>query len=225
MAGSSDMAKSLSGSGFAALRPGETPTPQALWAAVGKTRGLIEALLPGIGFLTVYTLTGNLLWSVAAPSALALSFIVARAVTKSPLLSALAGLAGILASAGVAMWSGRAEDNFLLGFGVNALSIAVLLGSLVVKKPLIGVITGLLVNDETWDEKKGVMRVAVWATWLWISVFSLRLSVQVPLYLSQSVSALALTKLAMGVPLYAAALWFTWLLMRSVYSPAPEKQA
>ena len=225
MSGSSGATSPLSMGGFAALRPGETPTPGALWAAVGKTRGLVEALLPGIGFLTVYSLTGNLLWSVAAPAALAVSFIIARALTKSPLLSALAGLAGILASAGVAMWSGRAEDNFLLGFGVNALSILVLLVSLLVRRPLIGVLTGLLLNDDSWVQKKGVMRVAVWSTWLWITVFALRLLVQVPLYLSEAVSALALTKLAMGLPLYAAALWFTWLLMRSVYSQAPAAPA
>lgn len=225
MAGTSDVPRSLSKTGFAALRPGEAPTPGALWAAVGKTRGLVEALLPGIGFLTVYSVTGNLVWSVAAPAALAVAFIIARAFTKSPLLSAFAGLAGILASAGVAIWSGRAEDNFLLGFGVNAVSIVVLVVSLVLRRPLIGVITGLLLNDDSWYEKKGVVRVAVWATWLWITVFTLRLSIQVPLYLSQAVSALALTKLAMGLPLYAAALWFTWLLMRSVYSQAPAKPA
>lgn len=225
MADSIDPKRPLEQSGFAALRPGETPNSKALWAAVGRTRGLVEALVPGLGFLIVYTLTGNLMWSVAAPTLLALSFIGARAITKSPLLSAVAGLIGIATSAGVALWSGRAEDNFLLGFLVNALSMTVLLGSLAFRRPLVGVIAALLVNDERWYEKKGVMRVSVWATWLWITVFGLRLSVQVPLYLSGAVSALALTKLGMGLPLYAAALWFTWLLMRAVYGPSTQKQA
>jgi hypothetical protein len=31
------------------------------------------------------------------------------------------------------------------------------------------------------------------------------------------VSTLAITKLMMGIPLYAAVLWLTWLLMRAVY--------
>ncbi|MFM1953513.1 MAG: hypothetical protein RL187_722, partial [Actinomycetota bacterium] len=37
--------------GLGGLNPGETPTAQSLWVAVGKTRGLIESLAPGVGFL------------------------------------------------------------------------------------------------------------------------------------------------------------------------------
>lgn len=215
---------SLNRSGFAALTPGETPSAEALWRAVGRTRGLVEALLPGIGFLTVYTLSENLVWAVSAPAALAVLFILARVITRSPVMSALAGLIGIAASAGMALWSGRAEDNFLLGFGTNALFIVVLLVSLLVRRPLIGFLAGLIVGDDRWHTQKGVMRVSVWATWLWIAVFGARLGIQVPLYVAGEVSALAITKLVMGVPLYAAALWFTWLLMRAVYGSRETEQ-
>jgi hypothetical protein len=207
----------VSKSGFAALKPGEEPTSQALWAALGKTRGVIEALLPGIGFLVVYTLTQNLVWSVSAPAALAAVFILARLVMKSPVMSAIAGMIGILASAGVALWSGRAEDNFVLGFVVNAIWIAALLISLAVRKPLIGVVSGLLTGDTQWQQDATTRRVATAATWLWVGMFSARLLVQVPLYLAGAVSTLAITKLMMGIPLYAAVLWLTWLLMRAVY--------
>lgn len=224
MAPSSPMGDPANRAGFAALTPGETPSAEALWQAVGKTRGLIEALAPGVGFLTVYTLTGNLLWSVSAPAGLAVVFILARVLSKTPVMSAIAGLIGIAASAGVALWSGRAEDNFLLGFGVNALFVVVLLISLLLRRPLIGFIAAMMVGDDAWYRQKGVVRVAVWATWLWIVVFSARLGVQVPLYVAGEVAALALTKLVMGLPLYAAALWFTWLLMRAVYGSRTLEQ-
>jgi hypothetical protein len=55
------------------------------------------------------------------------------------------------------------------------------------------------------------------ATVLWVGLFGLRLLVQVPLYLSASIGGLAATKLVMGLPLYAAWLWVTWLLYRAVY--------
>jgi hypothetical protein len=55
------------------------------------------------------------------------------------------------------------------------------------------------------------------ATLLWVGLFGLRLLVQVPLYLSASIGALAAAKLVMGLPLYAAWLWVTWLLYRAVY--------
>lgn len=217
------VAKALGESAFATVRPGEAPTGEALWAAVGRTRGVVEALVPGIGFLVVYTVTQNLVWAVSAPLLLALTFIVARVLQKSPVMPAFAGLVGIGASAGVALWSGRAEDNFLLGFVVNGLWVLGLVVSLALRRPLVGVVAGMLVGDESWRSDVATRRVATSATWLWVAVFSARLAVQLPLYFAGQVSALALAKLLMGVPLYAAALWFTWLLMRAVYRGRENK--
>lgn len=207
----------LARSGFAAVQPGEEPRGEALWAAVGGTRGLVEALLPGLSFLMVYTLTQNLLWSVAAPTLFAIGFILARLVTKTPVMSAVAGLIGIAASAGVALFSGRAEDNFLLGFVVNGLWIFAIVVSLILRKPLVGVLAVLLTGDSSWREDPASRRVSITATWMWLGVFAGRLGVQLPLYFAGAVSQLALAKLLMGIPLYAAALWITWLLMRAVH--------
>lgn len=217
------VAKALGESAFASVTPGEAPTSEALWAAVGRTRGVIEAVVPGIGFLVVFTLTQNVVWSVSAPLVVAVIFILARLIQKSPLMPAVAGLVGIGASAGVALWSGRAEDNFLLGFVVNGVWVVGLLISLAVRRPLVGVVAGVLVGDESWRSDPATRLVATSATWLWVGVFSARLAVQIPLYLAGEVSALALAKLLMGIPLYAAALWFTWLLMRAVYRGREQK--
>lgn len=217
------LARALGDSAFAQVTPGETPTPQALWAAVGKTRGVVEAVLPGIGFLSVYALTQNLVWSVSAPVTVALVFIAARLLSRTPVMPAIAGLVGVGASAGVALWSGRAEDNFLLGFIVNAVWVVGLLVSLAIRRPLVGIVAGMLTGDSEWRLDRATRRVATSATWLWVGVFSSRLVVQVPLYLAGDVSAVALAKLLMGVPLYAAALWFTWLLMRAVYRGREQK--
>jgi hypothetical protein len=51
-------------------------------------------------------------------------------------------------------------------------------------------------------------------------MFVLRLGIQVPLYLAEQAAALAATKLLMGLPLYAAVLWVTWLMVRAVYTRA-----
>lgn len=211
------LARAVGESAFGAVRPGEAPTSEALWAAVGKTRGVVEALVPGIGFLTVYTLTQSLPWSVGAPVVAALIFILARLVQRSPVMPAVAGLVGVGASAGVALWSGRAEDNFLLGFVVNAVWVVALLVSLMVGRPLVGVVASVLTSDSQWRSDPATRRVATSATWLWVGVFGGRLAVQVPLYLAGDVGGVAIAKLVMGVPLYAGALWFTWLLMRAVY--------
>ncbi|MCF8548417.1 MAG: DUF3159 domain-containing protein [Pontimonas sp.] len=211
----------IRGSGLGAIAPGETPTVDALWSAVGKTRGLVESLAPGLGFLITYTLTGALVPSVTAPIVLSLGLIAARLLQKTALMPAVAGLVGIGASAGIALWSGRAEDNFLLGFGANALWLGALVMSLLVRRPLLGYLAGSLAGDPTWREKPGTRHIGTVATWLWCALFALRLVVQVPLYLSASIGALAAAKLIMGLPLYAAWLWVTWLLYRAVYGSRP----
>lgn len=209
--------EAVSKSAFAAVKPGEKPEPGALWAAVGKTRGVVEAVVPGVGFLVVYTITGDVVWSVSAPVVVAVLFILARLLQRSPTMPAVAGLVGIAASAGVALFSGRAEDNFLLGLVVNAVWVVGLLVSVVLRRPLVGVIAGVLSGDSVWSGSVATQRIALLTTWMWIGVFSLRLVVQVPLFLAGEVATLAITKLVMGVPLYAIALWFTWLLLRAAY--------
>ncbi len=204
------------GGGLSALTPGETPTVEALWSAVGKTRGLIESVGPGLGFLITYTLTGDVVPSVAAPVALSILFIVVRLFQRTALLPALAGLVGIAASAGIALWSGRAEDNFVLGFGANALWLVLLLGSLALRRPLLGYLAGSLAGDTSWRDQAGTRHVAYVTTWLWAGLFALRLAIQVPMYLSASITALAATTLILGLRLSAAWLGVPWWLYRAV---------
>lgn len=204
--------------GIGQVAPGEVPTGKSLLVAVGGIRGLIEAILPGLGFLVVYAITQQVLPSVVAPVALALVFVIVRLATKSPAMQAFAGVAGIALSAGLALFTGRAEDNFAFGLIINVVSVAVLLISLLVRWPLIGLVAGVLTNELTeWRTNKAKRRVLYLATWLWVGVFSLRLLVQAPLYFSGHTELLATMKLLMGVPLYAAILWVTWLLVTSVY--------
>jgi hypothetical protein len=50
-----------------------------------------------------------------------------------------------------------------------------------------------------------------------------RLAVELPLYFADAIQALGALKLVLGVPLYAATLWVTWLLVRTVYArPDPD---
>ncbi|HPU03196.1 MAG TPA: DUF3159 domain-containing protein, partial [Rhodoglobus sp.] len=48
-------------SGLGKVAPGENPSGSALLAAMGGVRGLVESILPGLGFLVVYTITQQLL--------------------------------------------------------------------------------------------------------------------------------------------------------------------
>jgi len=155
---------------------------------------------------------------LAEQAGVAVLFVLIRAVTRSPVLPAVVGLIGIALSAGLALFTGRAEENFVLGFVINAVWLVALLVSLLVRRPLIGLISSLLTGDRDWRADAAKRSVLTVATWLWVGMFALRLGVQVPLYLAEQAAALAATKLLMGVPLYAAVLWITWLMVRSVYA-------
>jgi hypothetical protein len=216
-------AAAVSKAGIGQVAPGEVPTGASLLRAVGGVRGLIEAIVPGLGFLVVYAFTREVLPSVIAPVALSVIFVIVRLASGTPATQAFAGVVGIALSAGLALFTGRAEDNFLLGLIVNVASVVVLLVSLLVRWPLIGLIAGVLTNEWTaWRKSAAKRRVLTVATWIWVGVFSLRLAVQVPLYFSQQTELLAGMRLLMGVPLYAAMLWVTWLLVTSVYRRASE---
>ena len=218
------LADKLRQSAFGTVTPGQTPTAQDIWSAVGGVRGLVEAIAPGLTFLTVYSLTGVLLWSVLAPLALAVVFVLARVISRSTVQPALIGMGGIAASAAVALWSGRPEDNFVLGLWVNGIGLTVMLVSIAVGRPLIGVISGLLVSDPQWRADRAKRTLATIATVLWVGLFGARLVVQVPLFLQGAVAELAIARLVMGLPLYALVLWLSWLLMRSVYRAPADSQ-
>ncbi|MGB3910442.1 MAG: DUF3159 domain-containing protein [Pseudolysinimonas sp.] len=209
-------------SGLGKVTPGETPTASALLAAIGGARGLIESIVPGLGFLVTYTITQNLVPSVLAPLGLAVIFIIVRVVTRQPVTTALAGALGIGISAALALLTGNANDNFVPGFFINGGVLLVMIVSLVARRPFVGVIVGLLLGDDDWRRNAAKMRVAAVATVLWATLSAVRLAVQVPLYLAGSTEALAATKLVMGVPLYAALLWVTWLLVRTAWRAREE---
>ncbi|MEQ1735699.1 MAG: DUF3159 domain-containing protein [Rhodoglobus sp.] len=210
-------------SGLGKVAPGETPSGSALLSAMGGVRGLVESILPGLGFLVVYTITQQLVPSVLFPLGLAAVFVLARVVLRQPWTSAAAGVIGIALSAGLALITGRAEDNFLFGFVINGVFLTALLASLVVRWPLIGVIAALITGEGTgWKTDRAKVKVALIATVLWCGLFAVRLGVELPLYFAGNTAALATLKLILGVPLYAAVLWVTWLLVRTAYArPKP----
>ncbi|QYH36069.1 DUF3159 domain-containing protein [Salinibacterium sp. M195] len=200
------------------VAPGEAPTASALLAAMGGIRGLIESILPGLSFLVLYTVTQQLAVSVLVPVAVAVVFVVVRLISRTPISSALVGVLGVGLSAGLALITGRPEDNFLPGFVINTVFLVAIVVSLLMRRPLVGAIASLLVPTAAdWRRDKAKFRVALIATFMWAGLFAVRLAVELPLYFAEATQALATMKLLLGVPLYAAVLWVTWLLMRAAY--------
>lgn len=217
-------------SGLGALARDEKLTAHDVLAAVGGVRGLLEAILPGLVFLVTYAVLTSvvgqdskaaLVPALGASVGLAVVFTVARFLARSQPTQAIAGLVGVLLSAALALWTGDARDNYFLGFLTNAGYAIALLVSLVVKWPALGLIVGFLMGDGTsWRNDRRKVRLAQVLTLAWIGFFTLRLVVQVPLYLVDDVAGLGISRLLMGVPLYALMLVLTWLFVRATWVPA-----
>jgi hypothetical protein len=214
-------------SGLAAVTPGEAPTAAALWTSIGGVRGLVESLLPGLVFLVTFALTRQTVVSVVAPVVVAVAFLVVRIVQRSNPQAAIAGVVGVAISAVWAIFSGNANDSFIPGMIINAVFLAACLITLLVAWPLVGLFAGALTQDLTaWRGDLAKRRTAATATWVWAGLFGVRLAAELPLYFAQATEALAVVKLVLGVPLYAGALWITWLLLRSAWGKretAPEE--
>lgn len=191
---------------------------KSLLASMGGIQGILESVLPGLLFVTVFSFNRNAHLAVAVSAITGVLFIVARVVMKKPLAQAISGLIGIGIAAFLALREGgQGRDYFITGFITNLTYLVPLLISVLVRWPLIGLVAGFLLGEKTeWRKNKREMRIFTAATLLWVGIFGARLLVQWPLYLTDNLAALGAARLVMGLPLYAAGLWVTWLMLRSV---------
>jgi hypothetical protein len=191
---------------------------QSLLASLGGVWGIAEASIPGVVYAISYTVTQNVLFSVVLATALSLVFIVGQILRKRHLAQAISGLFGIGLAAYLTLRNGvdaaHARDYYLQGFLTNIIYFAVLGLSILVRWPILGVLIGMLSSGGSWRKDIHLRRKYSLITLIWVALFGFRLLVEVPLYLANQVVALGITKLVMGIPLYALCAWFTWLAVR-----------
>jgi hypothetical protein len=196
---------------------------KSLLVSMGGLQGILEAIVPGFVFVILFALTTQVYLSIGVSAAVSVTFILIRIITRKPLAQAIGGLIGIgIASFLAFRDGGSGRDYFLTGFITNLSYLVPLAISVLIRWPLIGVIAGFLLGEKTaWRKNKYEMRLFNLATLLWVGIFSSRLLVQWPLYLADNLTALATARLIMGLPLYAAGLWVTWLMLRGVIQRRP----
>lgn len=209
--------------------------------AVGGVRGAAETLVPGLLFVSTYTITRDLTVSLAVSVGAALLAIVLRLLTRSAPSQALSGAVGVGICAVFALLSGEARNFYLPGFLLNVgYGLVCLLSAVPFPRvrvpgtqrhlgpgpyPVIGLLLGPLTGEGlAWRKVPARLRVYQRVTLLWAGFFLLRLAVQVPLYLADLVGALGAARLAMGVPAFALMVWISWLLLRSVPSAVPDER-
>ncbi|MBO1901871.1 DUF3159 domain-containing protein [Leucobacter weissii] len=205
---------------------GEAVTARGVLDAIGGVRGLVEAFVPATLFLVVYVLAKDARIAAIAPLAIAVLAVVVRLIRREPLSAALSGVLGVVVCVAAVMFTGEGSSYFVPGFFINGAWILAHTVSLLVGWPLIGLLLGFLRGSLTaWRKVPVLRRAAVLCTLVWIALFAARLLVQLPLYFADDTEALGVARLVMGVPLFALAVLFTWLVLARVSSAVDADEA
>jgi hypothetical protein len=110
---------------------------------LGGWRGMVDATLPTLAFIVANAANGLRTGIWAALGAALLVFVL-RLVRRETVQQAISGLVAVGVAVAIAAASGQARDFFVLGIVRNALIGVVLLGSIAVRRPLVGVVAEFL---------------------------------------------------------------------------------
>jgi hypothetical protein len=184
--------------------------------ALGGKKGLIDSGLPAVVFLIVFNINQDLQGAIWASLSLAITLAIWRLIRKDTIQHSISGVIGVLICAYFANRSGNATDFYIpklltnLGYGTVYL-IANLVGW-----PIMGLVLGPLLGENfTWRNNPRRKKMYIKASWLWVALFFSRIAVQYPIYKSGNVNLLGTVNLAMGYPLFFAAAYGSWLIIRS----------
>lgn len=185
--------------------------------ALGGTRGLIDSGLPSLLFLISFNISHNLNTSSIAALILSALLTVLRLARKETLQHAISGIVGIAICVLISRHTGKAADFYLPGLITNAVYGVLYSVANIVGWPLLGLVLGPLLGENLmWRKDPNRKAAYMRAGWLWVALFISRLVVQYPLYKSGNLNLLGTARLVMGYPLFIAAGWGTWMILRKV---------
>ncbi len=184
--------------------------------ALGGKKGLIDSGIPSVVFLLTFNIKHDLQLSLISALALSLILAIVRLAKKDTIQHAISGVLGVVICAFFANRSGNPSDFYIpklltnLAYG-SAYLIANLAGW-----PLLGVVLGPLLGENfEWRKNPERKRVYIRASWIWVAMFFARIAVQYPIYRSGNVNLLGTVNLAMGYPLFFAAAYGSWLVIKT----------
>ena len=193
--------------------------------ALGGKKGLIDSGLPSVLFLIVFNIADNLRTALYAAVITSALLTILRLIKKDTIQHVISGFIGVAFCAYLANRTGNATDFFLPKFLTNLVYGTVYLIGNVAGWPILGLVLGPILGENLlWRKNPERKKAYIRAGWLWVAMFYSRLLVQVPIYLSgpENLNLLGSVNLAMGYPLFAAAAWGSWLIIKKVPSVKPE---
>lgn len=208
-------------------------TRQQILDSMGGWSGTIVAAIPPVVFVIVNAISSL---RPAIVAALASGVLVAgyRMVRRQPLQQVLTGLFSVAIAAAIAARTGQARGFFLLGIAAAFGYAAIFALSLLVRRPLVGVLweyldPSPLPPGKRWYKLRELRRAYDLATLAVLAMFLARAVVQLSLFKDNRTGLLAVAKLAMGLPLYLAVVAVAfWVVRRAKHRlglrPAAEAE-
>ncbi|MEW2220903.1 DUF3159 domain-containing protein [Streptomyces sp. NPDC006990] len=189
---------------------------QRLLDQLGGTRGMVYTAIPVAAFVAANAAV-TLPLAIGVALTLATAITVWRMVQGERFATAVGGLVGVATAGGVAAWTGSAGGFFLIGIWASFAGALVLLGSLLARRPLTGVLWNVSHgNTYPWRGDRPSLLAHDIATGTLTVLLAARFAVQQWLYLTDATGWLAVAKIGMGTPLLAPALLVVfWSFRRS----------
>ena len=182
-------------------------TGASLRELLGGRRGAVDASIPPAVFVLGWVLTGRSIGWGALSAVIAGGLVaIVRLRRGGRAIAALTSIAAVAGGALIALYTGRAQDFFLIQLLSNVASALVWTVSILVRWPLLGVVVGILVGQKArWRRDPDLVRAYGRASWVWVfAQYTLRVVVFGLLWWSGWVVALGVARVALSWPLVAA---------------------
>jgi uncharacterized protein DUF3159 len=197
--------------------------------SIGGWTGTVITAIPPVVFVVVNAIT-DLRPAIYAAIGSAVVLAVYRLIRRQSVQQALTGLFAVVVAALIAGRTGQARGYFLLGIWSSFVYAAAFGLSTLVRRPVVGLLWEFLEptpgdDGRPWYRRRVLVRAYDLATLAATVVFLARGLVQLALFRHNATGWLAFARIAMGYPLYIAAVGFGfWIVTRARRRLAPPTQ-
>ena len=196
-------------------------TEAALFEAFGGLRGMVETVLPGLLFVTIFTINKDLRASAIAAVAVSVLLLVVRLARRDTVKHAFSGVFGVAFGVVFAMITGNAKDFYLPGMIYTlGLALAYIVTALA-GVPLMGLILGPVFKENlSWRTRNpGRKKAYTKASWAWGLILLAKCAILFPLYWWADTTSLGWILIALKIPPFLLAVYLTWVFLAK--APAP----
>ncbi len=184
--------------------------------SIGGWRGVLDSALPALAFIIANVIAG-LQPAIWAGIAIAVVVFIVRLARKQSIQQAIGGLVAVGVCVFIASRTGEARGYFLFGIWRSALMAAALIGSVLIRQPVVGLVWHFLSPREgNWRTDKRLMRVYSLTTLAWGASYALKFVVEGVLYQSHEATWLGVVRIGLGYPMTFGLVLLTFIVVRRV---------